>query len=95
MSSEFCSYPVLDCHLSPLLARYQQRIEELEAELASGSFYKESDIDALQSQLAKSVAALKRIGSGEFSGQVLTSMPPQDAATYFARTTLASLKGEK
>jgi hypothetical protein len=39
-------------------------------------------------------AALERIASGEFSGRMLTSMPPQDAAQYFARTTLAEMKGE-
>ena len=33
MSDGFCSYPVLDCKLSPLLATYEQHIEELEAKL--------------------------------------------------------------
>lgn len=56
--------------------------------------------DELKAKLAKAVEGLERIGSGEFSGQMLTSMPPQDAAAYFARTTLAAvsethkLKGE-
>ncbi len=54
-------------------------IEELEAKLAN---------------LAKAVMALERIASGEFSGRMLTSMPPQDAAQYFARTTLAEMKEE-
>ena len=51
-------------------------------------------IEELEAKLAKAVEALERIASGEFSGRMLTSMPPQDAAAYFARTTLAKLKGE-
>jgi len=51
-------------------------------------------IEELETKLAKAVEALERIGSGEFSGQMLPSMPPQDAAKYFARTTIAELKGE-
>jgi putative intracellular protease/amidase len=51
-------------------------------------------IEELEQKLAKAVVALERIASGEFSGRMLTSMPPQDAAQYFARTTLAELKGE-
>jgi putative intracellular protease/amidase len=51
-------------------------------------------IEKLERKLAKAVEALERIASGEFSGRMLTSMPPQDAAQYFARTTLAELKGE-
>lgn len=60
------------------------RIEELEAKLSKS-----------KALLAKAVEALGRIGSGEFSGQMLTSMPPQDAAAYFARITIAGLKGTK
>ena len=51
-------------------------------------------IEELEAKLAKAVEALERIASGEFSGRMLTSMPPQDAAAYFARTTLAKLKEE-
>jgi len=51
-------------------------------------------IEELETKLAKAVEALGRIASGEFSGRMLTSMPPQDAAAYFARTTIAELKGE-
>jgi flagellar motility protein MotE (MotC chaperone) len=51
-------------------------------------------IEKLKAKLAKAVEALERIASGEFSGRMLTSMPPQDAAQYFARTTLAELKEE-
>jgi hypothetical protein len=51
-------------------------------------------IEELEQMLAKAAKALERIASGEFSGRMLTSMPPQDAAQYFARTTLAELKGE-
>ena len=46
-------------------------------------------IKELEAKLAKAVEDLERIGSGEFSGRMLTSMPPQDAAAYFARSTLA------
>ena len=49
-------------------------------------------IEELEAKLAKAVEALERIGSGKFSGQMLPSMPPQDAAAYFARTTIAELK---
>ena len=55
----------------------------------------EAKIVELETKLAKAVKALGRISSGEFSGQVLTSMPPQDAAAFFARTTLAELKGQE
>jgi hypothetical protein len=48
-------------------------------------------IEELERKLAKAVEALERIASGEFSGRMLTSMPPQDAAQYFAHTTLAEL----
>jgi len=51
-------------------------------------------IEELEAKLARAVEALERIASGEFSGRMLTSMPPQDAAQYFARTTLAELKEE-
>ena len=51
-------------------------------------------IEELEAKLAKALLALERIASGEFSGRMLTSMPPQDAAQYFARTTLAEMKGE-
>lgn len=50
--------------------------------------------EGAEAKLAKAVDALERIGSGEFSGQVLTSMPPQDAAVFFALTALAEIKGE-
>jgi hypothetical protein len=56
------------------------RIEELEAKLSKS-----------EALLAKAVMALERIASGEFSGRMLTSMPPQDAAQYFARSVLAGL----
>ena len=36
--------------------------------------------------------ALKRIGKGEFAGQMLLSWPPQDAGAHFARMTLATIK---
>ncbi len=65
-------------------------LQEVTAELEQA----EARIVELEAQLAKAVKALGRIGSGEFSGQVLTSMPPQDAAAHFARITLAELKGQ-
>ena len=78
------------------------RIEELEAKLeakeklmlalAGDKIDLVSELAGVKGTLAKAVKALGRIGSGEFSGQVLTSMPPQDAAAYFARITLAELK---
>jgi transposase len=51
-------------------------------------------IEELEQKLARAAKALERIASGEFSGRMLTSMPPQDAAQYFARTALAELEGE-
>ena len=73
------------------------RIEELEAKVEGANSIiasERAEVLALRRKLAKAVEALERIGSGEFSGQVLTSMPPQDAAAFFARTTLAELKGQ-
>jgi hypothetical protein len=82
----------------------RERIEELEADIRKMALdYLAADgqaAEAYQAQLAaehklaKAVEALERIASGEFSGRMLTSMPPQDAAQYFARTTLAEMKGE-
>ena len=82
----------------------RERIEELEADLrkmaldciaADGQAAEAYQAQlAAEAKLAKAVEALKRIASGEFSGRMLTSMPPQDAAQYFARTTLAELKNE-
>lgn len=73
------------------------RIEELEAQRAKTyqALLRVTKIhDEVEAKLAKAVEALERIASGEFSGRMLTSMPPQDAAAYFARTTIAELKGE-
>jgi len=41
------------------------RIEQLQEELASGSFYKESDIDALQDRIKRLEAALQEIATDE------------------------------
>ena len=65
-------------------------LQEVTAELEQA----EARIEELEAKLAKAVEDLERIGSGEFSGQMLTSMPPQDAAAYFARATIAELQGE-
>jgi uncharacterized coiled-coil protein SlyX len=84
-----------------LMREAAARIEELEAKLALS----EGALDVaskswgecqriLKQTEAKLTTALERIASGEFSGRMLTSMPTQDAAQYFARTTLAELKGE-
>jgi hypothetical protein len=54
----------------------------------------EAKLSKSEALLAKAAKALERIASGEFSGRMLTSMPPQDAAAYFARTTIAELEGE-
>ena len=73
------------------------RIEELEAnamKASNAALLEKRRADEAQAKLAKAVEALERIASGEFSGRMLTSMPPQDAAQYFARTTLAELKRE-
>jgi hypothetical protein len=80
------------------------RIEELEADLrkmaldcmavdwqAAEAYQAQL---AAEAKLAKAAKALERIASGEFSGRMLTSMPPQDAAQHFSRTALAELKGE-
>ena len=70
-------------------------LEQAEAETKKyHDAWLEVEIVELEAKLAKAVEALGRIGSGEFSGQVLTSMPPQDAAVFFARTALAELKGQ-
>lgn len=49
-------------------------------------------IEELEAKLAKAVEALERIGKGEFAGQMLMSLPPQDAGAHFARMTLAIIK---
>jgi hypothetical protein len=45
-----------------------------------------------RAQLEDALEALKRIGKGEFAGQMLMSLPPQDAGAHFARMTLATIK---
>jgi exonuclease VII small subunit len=87
---------------SALTNQAARRIEELKAKLdlsegaldvASKSWGEcQRILKQTEAKLAKAVEALERIASGEFSGRMLTSMPPKDAAQYFARTTLAELK---
>jgi hypothetical protein len=50
------------------------------------------DIAELEGKLEDALEALKRIGKGEFAGQMLMSLPPQDAGAHFARMTLATIK---
>jgi hypothetical protein len=47
MSNEFCSYPVSDCQLSPLLASYEQRIEQLQTALGN------MELDAILAEAQK------------------------------------------
>ena len=49
-------------------------------------------IAELEGKLENALEALERIGKGEFAGQMLMSLPPQDAGAYFARMTLATIK---
>jgi GTPase len=82
---------------SALTNQAARRIEELEAKLEAVTTVRElmgHMWGLAEDKLQKAIEALERIASGEFSGRMLTSMPPQDAAQYFARTTLAELKGE-
>ena len=51
-------------------------------------------IKGLEKDLAMAKNALKRIGDGEFSGKMLPSMPPKDAAEFFAYQTYLALKGD-
>ena len=51
-------------------------------------------IEDLEKDLATAKSALKRIGDGEFSGKMLPSMPPKDAAEFFAYQTYLALKGD-
>lgn len=48
-------------------------------------------IEELEVKLAEAAEALRRIASNEFAGVVLTSLPPQDGASHFARMTLAKI----
>ena len=52
-------------------------------------------IEKLEQDLAMAKSALKRIGDGELSGQMLPSMPPKDAAEFLAYQTYLSIKDEK
>lgn len=49
-------------------------------------------IAKLEGKLENALEALERIGKGEFAGQMLMSLPPQDAGAHFARMTLATIK---
>ena len=51
-------------------------------------------IKNLEKDLAMAKSALKRIGDGEFSGKILPSMPPKDAAEFFAHQAYLALKGD-
>ena len=78
------------------------RIEELEAELeeqvewvkslAYDLISAEGREALLKEKLENALEALERIGKGEFAGQMLMSLPPQDAGAHFARMTLATIK---
>jgi hypothetical protein len=52
-------------------------------------------IEELEQDLALAKSALKRIGNGEFSGKMLPSMPPKDAAEFLAYQTYLAIKDEK
>jgi hypothetical protein len=49
-------------------------------------------IEQVEAKLENALEALERIGKGEFAGQMLMSLPPQDAGAHFARMTLATIK---
>jgi len=51
-------------------------------------------IENLEQDLDMAKNALKRIGDGEFSGKILPSMPPKDAAEFFAHQTYLAIKKE-
>ena len=51
-------------------------------------------IKGLEKDLALAKNALKRIGDGEFSGKILPSMPPKNAAEFFAYQTYLAIKKE-
>jgi hypothetical protein len=52
-------------------------------------------IEKLEQDLAMAKSALKRIGDGDFSGKILPSMPPKDAAEFFAYQTYLAIKKEE
>ena len=52
-------------------------------------------IEELEQDLALAKSALKRIGNGDLSGQMLPSMPPKDAAEFLAHQTYLAIKDEK
>jgi len=52
-------------------------------------------IDKLEKNLALAKSALKRIGNGDLSGQMLPSIPPKDAAEFLAYQTYLNIKDEK
>ena len=52
-------------------------------------------IEELEQDLALAKSALKRIGNGDLSGQMLPSMPPKDAAEFLAYQTYLAIKDEK
>ena len=52
-------------------------------------------IEKLEKDLALAKSALKRIGNGDLSGQMLPSMPPKDAAKSLAYQTYLAIKDEK
>ena len=52
-------------------------------------------IEKLEKDLAIAKNALKRIGNGDLSGQMLPSMPPKDAAQSLAHQTYLSIRDEK
>jgi hypothetical protein len=96
MNNKFCSYPVSDCTLSPLLASYKQRIDnlqtalgnlELDAILAEVQKLEDAKrIDELETALAKAIEALAHI-------EDLTC--ESDFCVFsIARNTLTTLKGK-
>ncbi|MCP4492389.1 MAG: hypothetical protein GY820_34535 [Gammaproteobacteria bacterium] len=73
--------------------QYGCDIEYIRGDLVEAIVKKLGDsLVVAEAKLAKAEEALERIGKGEFAGQMITSLPPQDATAHFARMKLSVIK---
>jgi hypothetical protein len=75
MSNEFCSYPVSDCQLGPLLASYEQRIDYLQSVIGN------LELDAILAE-AQNMEDAKRIEKLKAREEAIVRAALERAADY-------------
>jgi uncharacterized small protein (DUF1192 family) len=78
--------------LMATVAAQRAEIERLRAELASGSFYQEKDIDAMQARADAAEAEIKRLRAAL---ERVADTDPDNGTEWFHDIARAALEGEK